>query len=98
MRTGETDKRRGGFFSHRRFVMEQLDDVLMRPLRQRLRHIEPAGRPQQPPSLGERAFELGAGHMVERKHKDDEVGAVIRLGDRIRRGLGKPITAGRRPG
>jgi hypothetical protein len=60
--------------------VEQLDDVLMRALRQRLGDVEAARRPQHPARLGERAFKLGAGHMMQREHEQHEIGFVVRFG------------------
>ena len=66
----------------------------MRALRQRLGDVEAARRPQHPARLGERAFKLGAGHMMQREHEEHEIGFVVRFGKRVGHGVGETEAAG----
>ena len=94
MRPGKTVEPYRCGFAHRRLVMERRNDIVMRALRQRLRHIEPARRPQHPARLGERGLQLFAGHMVQREHEQHEIGLVIGLRDSVGRRLDQAIAAG----
>ena len=73
MRPGKTGERRRCGLAHRRLVMERRNDIVMRALRQRFRHIEPARRPQHPARLGERglrAFRRAHGAARTRTARD----------------------------
>src|SRR5262249_20008901 len=93
-RPREMRQRFRGRFSHRGLVVEQLHDILMQPLRQRLGDVKAARWPQNTPRLGESALELPARHMMEREDKQNEIGRLIRLENGVGACFNKTEAAG----